>query len=196
MKKYLLIFSLFILFFVAPADAKTLKMIAQTQNDFSTETMVKNLTLKIVGDYKINDNQHIPSGLILNGEVVKITAPKRGKRGAVAYFELKSYTMPNGNTYSVNNPNAIGKITAYKPLDLKSKGVDLGVSAAGLLVENISYPINFVRGAVTAQEGENRLKAGVKLTYEKSTLSYISKGQHIIVPAGNNLIVSFKYKKK
>ena len=74
----------FCVIFALPTEAKTLKMIAQTQNDFSTETIIKNLSLKVVGDYKINDNQHIPDGMLLNGEVIKVSAPKRGKRGAVA----------------------------------------------------------------------------------------------------------------
>lgn len=198
MKKGLILFLLMIFPFLTQAvEAKTIKMIAITQNDFSTNSSIKDIALKISGNYEINSSKHIPDGLLLDGTIVKIREPKRGKLGAVAYFQLKSYTIPSsGKTVQVKNPNAIGKITEYKPLDIKSKSVDLGVSAAGLLVDNISYPINFVRGVATAEEGENRLKAGAELTYEKSMLSYFSKGKHINVPAGGQVIFTLEYNEK
>ena len=197
MKKIFYLLVLFLIIgVISDAEAKTIKMVAETQKQFSTKNLTENVSLKIVGDYELSTTQHIPAGLIIKGNVVKIVEPKRGKMGAVAYFKLNSYTMPSGATYTVNNPNAVGKITAYKPLDIKSKSVDLGVSAAGLLVDHISYPINFVRGVATAAEGENKLKAGAELTYEKSMFSYFSKGKHIEVPAGEKLIVTFQYEDK
>jgi len=196
MKKLLYLF-VFILIFgsISEVDAKTIKMVGQSMQDFSTKNPTKNISVKIIGDYALANGKYVPNGLVINGEVIKIREPKRGKLPAIAYFQLKNYTI-NGKNYTVKNPNAVGKITAYKSLDIKDKGIDLGVSAAGLLVENISYPINFMRGVATAEEGENRLKAGAELTYEKSMFSYLSKGKHIEVPAGEKLLVTFEYEVK
>ena len=197
MKKLLGILLLFFIVFsftASAASAKTLKMIAETINDFSTLDRTKYIELKIVGDYKVSENAYVPSGLILNGEITEISSAKRGKRDAYAYMKITSYKLPNDATFKkFSSPQKFSvKLSKYKKLDIKDKSLDLGASAAGLFVENITYPINFVRGAVVAQKGENRLAAGAKMTYEKSMFSYFSKGKELILPAGSQLTVTLK----
>lgn len=197
MKKLFYILVLFLVTFSlvsSDVSAKTLKMIAETVNDFSTLDKTKQVELKIVGDYKVSDNDYIPNGLRLKGEITEISPPKRGKRNAYAYMKIISYKLPNDvffKKFTALQKFSV-KLSVYKKLDIKDKSLDLGASAAGLFVENITYPINFVRGVVVAEEGENRLAAGAKMTYEKSMFSYFSKGKELILPAGSQLTVTFK----
>ena len=108
-------------------------------------------------------------------------------------MQLKHYKLPNGNAYEITNPDAIVKLTAHTTLDWKEKGLDTAASAAGYLVENITYPINFVRGVIKPIEGESRIASGVKTTYNKSMFSYFSKGKELVLTAGNPLTVTIKY---
>ena len=193
MKKYLCLILVLLFFTTLQSYAKPIKMIAQTQNDFSSDRINENVTLKIDGDYEFIDGTYVLNGTVLKGKIVSVVEPKRGKRDGYAYMQLTSYESPKKEKVEIDNPNAVVKLSKYKPLDIKEKSIDLGASAAGLVVKNISYPINFVRGAVTAEEGENRIVSGAKMTYEKSFFSYASKGQVLNVPAGEKLTVTFKF---
>ena len=195
MKKIFLV-CLFVLLLslTSPVLAKTFKLIAETQNDFSTVKPSENLMLKISGDYKLPNGEYIPDGTLLSGKIVGIVKPKRGKRDAYAFLQLTQYKLPENDEFQIiDNPNAVAKISKYEPIDLKDKGIDAGVSVAGFFVKNISYPVNFVRGAIDHTEGENPLVSGAKLTYEKSFFSYASKGKELELPAGSELTVTFTY---
>ena len=190
----LLLFFVLLSFTTSSAFAKNLKMIAETINDFSTLDKTKHIELKIIGDYKVSEEAYVPSGLILNGEITEISSAKRGKRDAYAYMKITSFKLPNDSEFKTfSSPQKFSaKLSKHKKLDIKDKSLDLGASAAGLFVDNITYPINFVRGAVIAKEGENRLAAGAKMTYEKSMFSYFSKGKELILPAGSQLTLTLK----
>lgn len=191
----------FIVFFISVfllstniVEAKTLKVTGKTLNDFSTIEKTENLKIEILGTHQTPNNNYIPAGTIISGKVTKFIEPKRIKRDAYAYLKIDSYKLAHENDYkSVKNPDAVVKISKYKKLDVKEKSLDIGASAAGLLIENITYPINFVRGVVSAEKGENRLKAGAEMTYEKSVLSYASKGKELVVPTGSLLTVTLTY---
>ena len=195
MKKVLsVLVALMLLISANSVSAKTIKVIGKTLNDFSTIEKTENLKVEILGTHKTPTGNYIPAGTIISGKMVKFVEPKRAKRDAHAYLKINNYKLAHENTYrQVINPNAVAKISKYQKLDIKDKSIDLGTTAAGFFVENISYPINFVRGAVGAQEGENRLKAGAKKTYEKSFFSYASRGKELVVPSGSLLTVSFTF---
>ncbi len=193
MKKFISFVVLFLVLGLSnTVSAATLKLIAEAQTDFSSEKPSKDFTVKVKGTYNLKNGEIIPDGMLINGEIVKVKQATRGRRDAYANMLLKDYAI-NGTTYQVNNPNAIVKITAYEPIDMKEKGIDLGISAAGFVVKNISYPVNFVRGVVSPEEGENRLKAGVRRTYEGSFFTYISKGDALILPKGTPMTITIKY---
>lgn len=176
------------------SEAKTIKMIGTTLNDFSTINKTENLKVELLGTKETPDGKYIPAGTILSGEMVKFVKAKRGKRDAYAFMKINSYKIPHENEYRhVNNANAIVKISKYEELDLLDKGLDIGASAAGLFIENITYPINFVRGVIEADDDENKLKAGVQKTYEKSFFSFVSKGKELHVPTGYKLTVTFTF---
>ena len=189
------VFTLFIITAAIPVSAATMKVVAETQENFSTANPSKNLSLLIDGDYDLPNGEYLPHETLISGTVVQVIAPKRGKRDAYAYMKIDGYKLANSSVFhKIDNPNAIVKISKYKPLDIKMKSVDLGVTAAGFFVKNISYPINFVRGTVEGiQDGENPLVSGAKMTYEKSFFSYASKGSELEVPAGSKVIITITY---
>lgn len=182
--------------FVLPAHASSLKMITVLQNDFLSENKNSEIILKIIGNYEFFDGRYIPDGTIFNAKPVSFVEPKRGKRDGYVYAQITKYKTPDSAYIAVDNSKAIVKLSKYKPLNIKEKSIDLGTSVAGYFVNNISYPINFVRGVVTADEGENKLVSGAKLTYEKSVFSYISKGKNLNMEAGSKFILTIRFDKK
>ena len=196
MKKILYsFFAIFVLTFSTSVCAATLKVVAETQETFSTANPTNHLILKVVGDYDLPNGEYLPCDTIIKGTVVQIVEPKRGKRDAYLYMKIDEFKLANSSTFhKVDNPNAIVKISKYKPIDLKTKSVDVGVTAAGFFVKNISYPINFARGAVEGmEEGTNPIVSGAQMTYEKSFFSYISKGKPLEVPANSKVIITVNY---
>ena len=186
---------IFVLTFATSVSASTVKVVTETQEAFSTANPTKHVVLIVDGDYDLDNGEYIPHETIIKGTIVQIVEPKRGKRDAYAYMKINEFKLPNSaEIHKVDNPNAIVKLSKYKPFDIKSKSVDVGITAAGFLVKNITYPINFARGAVAGmEEGENPIVSGAQMTYEKSFFSYISKGKPLEVPAGSKLIMTITY---
>ena len=194
MKKLFLLICLLTVF-ILPAYSKTLKMTVVSQNNFSAQTDEK-VSLKIDGNYKLTEERYIYSGTVIYGEIVSVVDPKIGKRDGYVYVKVTKIIGHDGKEYKVDNPNAVIKLSEYKPLDIKEKSIDVGTSAAGFVVKNISYPINFVRGVVTADEGENKISAGLDKAFDKSVFSYVKTGDELSAAAGTKLTVTLKYKIK
>lgn len=194
MKKLLTTLCL-IIFTAMPVFSASLKMEVATLKDFSTSRPNEKAVLAVSGNYKLSKEKYIPDGTVIKGDIIHVEEPKRGKRDGYAFMKITAFQIPGQTEFAVNNPNAIVKLSKYKPIDVVDKTLDLGASAAGFFVKNISYPINFARGVITADEGENRLKSGAKLTYEKSFFSYASKGKALDIPKGEKLILTINYKK-
>ncbi len=196
MKKFLYaILFVFVLTFATSVSAATLKVVTETKEAFSTANPTKNMVLVVEGDYELPNGEYIPDDTIIKGTIVQIVDAKRGKRDAYVYMQINEFKLPNASTYHhVDDPKAVVKLSKYKPLDIKTKSVDVGVTAAGFFVKNISYPVNFVRGAVAGvEDGKNPIVSGAQMTYEKSFFSYISKGKPLEVPAGSKLIMTLTF---
>lgn len=199
MKKIFALFLFFILLSCpATVSAKTYKFVAQTMSDFSSDKPAKNIKVQIVGDYDLDNGEYLLNGTVFTADISKVKKETRGKRPAYALLKLNSIQLPNNSEIKdISHLSLWVKMSAYKPIDIADKALDLGATAAGFAVENISYPINFVRGMIKpANPKDNRVVAGVKMTYEKSVFSYLSKGEPLVLPTGTKLILSIKHKPK
>lgn len=192
MKKLLI--SLVLSILIAPsAFAQNYKIIAEVMEPFSTEAPSTYFKAKTVQDYFFNNNEKLEQGSIITTKVTKIIHAKRAKRDAYFYVKLTKLQIPSLNkTIKIENKNAIAKITRYKEFDKGKAAYSAGVSVAGLFVDNIAYPVNFIKGMMSPDEDSNRLKSGFKTMYKNSSLSYIEKGEDMILQRGDIIILNIK----
>lgn len=186
MKKILLIFVMML--FTSPAFAATIKV--ESLSDFSTERPLATLTVKAATDLEIDDEIMIFAGYTLKGDIVDVSSPKRLKRDASFTFVLKEYTDHNGKKHTVQKP-VKGKFTTN--FDYKSVAKSAALSVGNHFVKGISAGYTAVEGAVRNEE-DNRLKSSAVALYESSPLSYVEKGQDIVIKKNDIFILNFKVK--
>ena len=175
MKKFIL--SLILLFMCqASVLAATIKV--QSQSDFTTENPSETLTVKAVTDLILDDGfLIINEGYILKGDIVDVSSPKRLKRDASFAFILKEYTDNNGETHKVDSL-VKGKFTTK--FDYKSAAKSAALGVGSYFVKGLSSAYAAVEGAIKNEEG-NRFKSGAISLYESTPISYVEKGEDIVI---------------
>lgn len=204
MKKFLGI--LFVLFmsvmfsnlqvFADAVDYIPHKMTVQFEQDFSTNNPPKEFSVIINDNYEFPNVRPIEKGTQVFLEVTKVSQAKRAKMDASFQARIvRAYIPSTDETIIVNNPKAIVKFSKYEKLDVTDKAVNTGISVANHFVKNITYPAQFVKGAVQNKEG-NMLKSGLNAAYEASPLSYIEKGEALELQSGDLATLTFYSKIK
>ena len=188
MKKFIL--SLILLFMCqASVLAATIKV--QSQSDFTTENPSETLTVKAVTDLILDDGfLIINEGYILIGDIVDVSSPKRLKRDASFAFILKEYTDNNGETHKVDSL-VKGKFTTK--FDYKSAAKSAALGVGSYFVKGLSSAYAAVEGAIKNEEG-NRFKSGAISLYESTPISYVEKGEDIVIKKDQVFILNFKLK--
>ena len=188
MKKFIL--SLILLFMCqASVLAATIKV--QSQSDFTTENPSETLTVKAVTDLILDDGfLIINEGYILKGDIVDVSSPKRMKRDASFAFILKEYTDNNGETHKVDSL-VKGKFTTK--FDYKSAAKSAALGVGSYFVKGLSSAYAAVEGAIKNEEG-NRFKSGAISLYESTPISYVEKGEDIVIKKDQVFILNFKLK--
>src|SRR5574344_239247 len=113
------------------AFASSVKILAETLDDFSTINPPVNLRVQTAENYEFKNGQYVPKGLILEGEILSVNNAKIGKRNACATYKITHFKNEQGIMQKVKNPNLIAKITAYSPLDVKDLSISAGTGVAG-----------------------------------------------------------------
>ena len=188
MKKFIL--SLILLFMCqASVLAATIKV--QSQSDFTTENPSETLTVKAVTDLILDDGfLIINEGYILKGDIVDVSSTKRLKRDASFAFILKEYTDNNGETHKVDSL-VKGKFTTK--FDYKSAAKSAALGVGSYFVKGLSSAYAAVEGAIKNEEG-NRFKSGAISLYESTPISYVEKGEDIVIKKDQVFILNFKLK--
>lgn len=165
------------------AFAETLKVEAITA--FTTENPPSQIQVKSLGELQITSKVKINEGDILTGRLTDIKDPKRLKRDATFKYEIRTITDSNGNTVKVKGNNIAKYVPPFK-LDKKEVAKDAALSVGNHFVEGLSMGYRAVEGAVKSENGAgNRISSAVENVYEHSVLSYASKGEEIIINAGD-----------
>ena len=199
MKRIILLLFVFFMagFCAVPAfadDDTSNKTVVESLSDFSFEDKSKNVSLKVLKENVFENGITFEEDSILNVKVTKVIDPKRGKRNGYLIVEPLTYTIPSkGITETVNEPSWCAKVLGYKPFDVKQSAVGAGLAVAGHFVKGIGQFYYFGKGLIKPEEGENRLKSGVKNVYENSPLAYIEEGEEAHVNKGDLLLLKFHY---
>ena len=196
MKNFIKLILVFTLFLTGNAVfAKTIKVLAQSASTFDPLKPPEVFYAKILEKAEAGEGKIVPKGTI-RGNVVKVSTSKRGKRNGYLVIQISGFKREGGLIYEKTRHDIRAKVTKYKKTDLKELGISGATSIAGLFVEHIAIPINFTRGVITPYENKSRLASGVQKAYEKSNLSYISKGEEIDLEKGDLVILTIKLKDK
>ena len=175
-------------------DDTSNKTVVESLCNFSFEDESKNVSLKVLKENTFENGITFEEGSVLSAKVTKVIDPKRGKRNGYLIIEPLSYSIPStGAIKAVDEPFWFAKVLGYKPFDVKKSAVGAGLAVAGHFVKGIGQFYYFGKGIISPEEGENRLKSGVKNVYENSPLAYIEEGEEANVEKGDLLLLKFYY---
>lgn len=167
-----------------PALAKNVEV--EALSDFSTDNPPEVFAVKILESIP-TQNGTIQSGSVLNGKI-KVKDAKRLKQDATFTYVPVSLTEPDGTVIKVKR-NYIGKYS--KGLDKGQIAKTVALSAGNLVVKGFSTGYTALEGAVKNEEG-NILKSSAVAVYEKSPLSYVQKGDALVIKEGEHFFINFK----
>lgn len=179
------------LLFATPAfAAQSLKVSAL--NDFKTTNPTKTMQVEALEHVEFKNGIIFENGTIINGQIIDVKQPKRGKRNASFKFKPTSYTY-NGKTTAIDDENFIGKYKEYKELNKAELAGKAATTAGGMIlhVPLFSQGISLIKGMWKNNE-DNRLKSGVVQVYKDSPLTYVEEGKDVVIKEDDIFIFKFK----
>ena len=135
----------------------------------------------------------IMDGYILKGNLVDVVSPKRLKRDATFSIVLTEYTDNNGQKHIIppDGKQFKGKFTTG--IDYKHAAKSAALSVGNFFVKGLSLGYAAVEGAVKNEDG-NRIKSSAHSVYESTPLSYVEKGEDILIAKDQVFCLKFKVK--
>ena len=172
--------------------------IGTAQCDFSTAHPSDTFQVKLEEAVELDDGLRINSDSIVYGKVIQVEDGQRGKRQG--YFKFYPEKIINaGNETDLTGKNIVVKVSHYQPIDKKAVAKKVAATGATTVaskvikVPGISQGVSFVKGVVKAEEGQNRLANGAKQVYKDSPLSYVEKGESLVIQSGEQVKLKFTY---
>lgn len=159
-------------------------------SDFTTENPPKEMSIKVLEDIAVDDTLTIKAETIVDGNVVDVTDPKRLKRNASFTFVPTSYRDERGQVVVIKNYYPAKYTTKVNKGQL-AKSAALGVGS--FFVKGLSIGYSAVEGAIK-NEKDNRFKSSVTEVYQDSPLSYVEKGEELVIEKGQLFFLNFKTK--
>lgn len=168
------------------------KVLVESLENFSFESKENTVKLKVIQENVFENGIKFEKDSIITAKVAKIVDPKRGKRNGYLIVDPVSYTLPSLKAEKkITDKYWFANVLGYKPFDIKNAAFDAGLFAAGMFVKGIGQIYYFGKGIINPEDGENRLKSGVKNVYKNSPLAYIEEGQEVNISTGDILLLKF-----
>lgn len=188
MKKFCWTIFLLLIMLSQPVLAKPIAV--EALSDFTTENPPKEMSIKLLEDIAVDDTLTIKAETIVDGNVVDVTDPKRLKRNASFTFVPTSYRDERGQVVVIKNYYPAKYTTKVNKGQL-AKSAALGVGS--FFVKGLSIGYSAVEGAIK-NEKDNRFKSSVTEVYQDSPLSYVEKGEELVIEKGQLFFLNFKTK--
>lgn len=188
MKKILYTFIFCIFLLTSRVQAQTIKVLSV--DDFSTLNPSSTYSVKTLELLQLEDGTFLYPNTIVSGVVLRVKGPKHGKRDS--YFEFIPSTVAyNGQCYPIKSQKTIAQVIAYKPIDKKALAYNVARKTANLFLKGLISGIEFVQGAVEAENGQ-RIKSGCVKVYKDSFFSYLEVGEELNIKSGDILVLKLK----
>ena len=188
MKKFCWTIFLLLIMLNQPVLAKPIAV--EALSGFTTENPPKEMSIKLLEDVAVDDTLTIKAETIVDGNVVDVTDPKRLKRNASFTFVPTSYRDERGQVVVIKNYYPAKYTTKINKGQL-AKSAALGVGS--FFVKGLSIGYSAVEGAIK-NEKDNRFKSSVTEVYQDSPLSYVEKGEELVIEKGQLFFLNFKTK--
>lgn len=188
MKKFCWTIFLLLIILSQPVLAKPIAV--EALSDFTTENPPKEMSIKLLEDIAVDDTLTIKAETIVDGNVVDVTDPKRLKRNASFTFVPTSYKNERGQVVVIKNYYHAKYTTKVNKGQL-AKSAALGVG--NFFVKGLSIGYSAVEGAIK-NEKDNRFKSSVTEVYQDSPLSYVEKGEELVIEKGQLFFLNFRTK--
>ncbi len=189
MKK--LVLFIFLMFLsVTSVSAKSIKV--EAMSDFTTANPPETWKVKVVESVTTKQGFDVTSGSVIEGRIDNVVNPKRLKQNAKFVFvPIKYYDVVDGKVYPIEQ-NFKGKYSPNTDTSIKSVAKSSAVMVGNHFADGLFGPgVALVEGAIKNQEG-NRAKSMAKSVYKALPISYIDKGNEIVVNKGQVFIIKFK----
>lgn len=188
MKKFCWTIFLLLIILSQPVLAKPIAV--EALSDFTTENPPKEMSIKLLEDIAVDDTLTIKAETIVDGNVVDVTDPKRLKRNASFTFVPTSYKDERGQVVVIKNYYPAKYTTKVNKGQL-AKSAALGVG--NFFVKGLSIGYSAVEGAIK-NEKDNRFKSSLTEVYQDSPLSYVEKGEELVIEKGQLFFLNFRTK--
>lgn len=174
------------------AEDTSNKVLVESLDNFSFENHNGIVQFKVLEENAFENGIKFEEGTVITAKAAKIIDPKRGKRDGYLVIDPETYSVPStGQVLKITDKNWMANVLGYKPFDVKNAAVGAGLFAAGMAVKGIGQMYYFGKGVISPEEGENRLKSGVKNVYENSPLAYVEEGHEVNIKTGDILLIKF-----
>ena len=177
--------AIILLSFTTSANAATVKVMSLS--DFSTADPPSTITIQTMEHIQYAKNKYVPSGLEITGKIVDVKSPERLKRDASFSFKPTSYKDSEGVSHNIKRQV---KAKYTRPIDKGQIAGTAAKSVGNLFIKGFSMGISAVEGAIKNEEN-NRLKSSAISVYESSPISYIEKGEDIIIKKSDLFYLKF-----
>lgn len=188
MKKFCWTIFLLLIMLSQPVLAKPIAV--EALSDFTTENPPKEMSIKLLEDIAVDDTLTIKAETIVDGNVVDVTAPKRLKRNASFTFVPTSYKDERGQVVVIKNYYPAKYTTKVNKGQLAKSAA---LSVGNFFVKGLSIGYSAVEGAIK-NEKDNRFKSSVTEVYQDSPLSYVEKGEELVIEKGQLFFLNFRTK--
>lgn len=194
--KILFVFCITAFFGIYPAFSdedidKSNKVIVESLENFTFRDSESTVTLKVLESNEFENGVKFEEGTVLYAKASKMVDPKRGKRNGYLIINPIKYTVPGEETLDITDEYWLANVYGYKPFDMKNAAISAGLFAGGMFVKGIGQVYYFGKGVLSPEDGENRLKSGVKSVYKNSPLAYIESGEELSIKTGDVLLLKF-----
>jgi len=164
-------------------------------SEFNTASPSKSIDVTVVESSLLGLNL-LRADDILHCNIIKVITPKRGKRTASFAVCPVSYTS-GGNTKIIKG-KFYGKYASkilskeeIKNIDAKKVGKKAALTVGNHFVMGVAPAFSMAEGMIKNEEG-NRLESGIKQVYKDSPLSYVEKGEELVLEQGDSFYLIFK----
>lgn len=188
MKKFCWTIFLLLIILSQPVLAKPIAV--EALSDFTTENPPKEMSIKLLEDIAVDDTLTIKAETIVDGNVVDVTDPKRLKRNASFTFVPTSYKDERGQVVVIKNYYPAKYTTKVNKGQLAKSAA---LSVGNFFVKGLSIGYSAVEGAIK-NEKDNRFKSSVTEVYQDSPLSYVEKGEELVIEKGQLFFLNFRTK--
>lgn len=182
LKKFILMFLIFIVFAVG-ADAKEkIKALAEITQDFSSVNPPKEVSFKL-NEKIIIDNRIIHKNSIITAEILEAQEARRWHKSGFIVLNIKDYESLLGYKTDMSDSNIYliaRKYEKVKGKEIAITGTEIVLSqAASFFIPGIDIVYFFTKGAIQRKKNPNRFKAGISNAYENSIFWFWLKGKPI-----------------